>query len=137
MGMVWRLSHWLCPCIEDSPAQRKVGATSAQNQFESAGSTTKVYNQGWNEWKLFATLIFLYTGNFLSTRSTRLGELVSLLSWSRGGLVLEWWRLGAAGPREQQTLKGQPIVNQLHGMSGAGVAGRGCRQKLGQFWSYS
>ena len=74
----------------ESPAYRKMGAIAAHNQFGSAGSTTQVYSQGWNEWKLFAAPIFLSTGTFLSTRSTRLGEPppVSLLSWSRGCLVI-------------------------------------------------
>ena len=86
---MWRLSHWPCPYREESPAQRIVGATAAQNLFVSAVCTTQVYSHGENQWKLFAAPIFLSTGTFLSTRSTRLGELppVSLLSWSRGDLV--------------------------------------------------
>ena len=86
---VWRLSHWLCPRREESPAQKIVGATAAQNQFASAVCTTQVYSDGWNQWKLFAAPSFLCTGTFLSTRYTRFREPspVSLLSYSRGGVV--------------------------------------------------
>ena len=38
--MVWWLSHWLCPCRVESPAQGKVGATATQNQFGSVASAS-------------------------------------------------------------------------------------------------
>ena len=68
-----------------------MGATAAQNQFGSAAFTIQVYSHGQNEWKLFVAPIFLSTGTFFSTRSTRLEEppLVSVLAWRRGGLVNE------------------------------------------------
>ena len=43
---MWRLSYRLCPGEEESPAQRKEGATAAQNQFGSAACTTQVYSHG-------------------------------------------------------------------------------------------
>ena len=51
-----------------------MGARAAHNKFGSAGSTTEVYSQGWNGWKLFAAPISLSTVIFLSTRSSKLGE---------------------------------------------------------------
>ena len=50
-GWMWSLGEValgrVCdPHREESPAQRKVGATGAQNQFGSAASTTQVYSHG-------------------------------------------------------------------------------------------
>ena len=56
-------------------------------------SKTQIYSHWWNKWKLFAAHSFHWTGTFHSTmRSSRLGEPppMSLLSWSRGGLLNGW-----------------------------------------------
>ena len=81
---VWPLSHCMCPCRVWSPAQWKMGATAAQNQFWSAVCALLVYSLWWNEW-----IFVRSTGFSPSMWSTKLGEPppVSLLSWRRGGVV--------------------------------------------------
>ena len=71
-----------------------MGATSAQNQFRSAGCTIQVYSQGCNEWKFIAAPSSHFTGTLHSTRTQPMEEPppVSLLPWSRGGLVIGPYR---------------------------------------------
>ena len=72
---------------ERSLAQSKVGAIVAKTSLDQLLYSTSV--QSWKKsMELFAAPINLSKGPFISTRPNRLGEppLVSLLSWSRGGL---------------------------------------------------
>ena len=67
--------------LKHSPAQWKMGATAAQNQFGSAASTTQVYSHRWKEWKLFAAPTFHSTGTFHRPSKSWLFSSVQNLLW--------------------------------------------------------
>ena len=83
---VWWLSHRLWTRREESPGQNKVGGIAAK--------TSCLYSTSVQSWMISMGTIssshFSLYRAFLSTRPTRLGEPppVSLLLWSRGGLVI-------------------------------------------------
>ena len=90
-GVRW-LFHRLRTCREESPAQRKVGGIAAKTSFEQLFvqyKCTVMDEINGHYLQLASSHKSLYR-DFLSTRPTRLGEPppVSLLLWSRGGLVI-------------------------------------------------
>ena len=89
---VWRLSLCLCPYRKENQHrkywEKLQHRTSLDHLFVQHKCT--LYSHGSIQWELFVSPICHCTGTFHSTRPTTLGEPppVSLLSWSREGLVI-------------------------------------------------